>query len=264
MVPDSTNAFYAEYAHQIQRAAGELGYALLMTNSGFDPDVELRGMLDLCDRQIDGLILARWAVGDDRRATRRGVHTRVVLIDSTTALPGYATVGPEAPAVLRSPWSTSWWCTTMLGWGWSSVTRSRPVSTDAKRDGRRPMPEQDDTWVSSSRTGSTARAVTPLGLGSWNAKTDPTAVITSSDLQAVGLLRAAHELNVRVPIDLAVTSYDGTAETKFCWPSLTTIRQPTSQMAEAAVRAVLTADQPGHQTFAMDLLLRRSCGCPRP
>ena len=36
VVPDSTNAFYAEYAHQIQRAAGELGYALLMTNSGVD------------------------------------------------------------------------------------------------------------------------------------------------------------------------------------------------------------------------------------
>ena len=59
VVPDSTNPFFAEYAWQIQRAATDLGYAVLITNTGFDPVVEERSVLDLCDRQIDGLLLAR-------------------------------------------------------------------------------------------------------------------------------------------------------------------------------------------------------------
>ncbi len=58
VVPDSTNPFFAEYAWQLQRVATELGYAVLITNTGFDPVVEERSVLDLCDRQIDGLLLA--------------------------------------------------------------------------------------------------------------------------------------------------------------------------------------------------------------
>ena len=63
----------------------------------------------------------------------------------------------------------------------------------------------------------------------------PTAVVTGSDLQAVGLLRAARERGLRVPEDLALASFDGTEEASFTWPSLTTSRQPIDEMAKAAV-----------------------------
>ena len=90
----------------------------------------------------------------------------------------------------------------------------------------------------------------------------PTAVFVSNDLQAIGLLRAAHEGGVRVPEDLAIVAYDGTQESEYCWPPLTSARQPVPTMAAAAVETVLdNPDAPSHQTFAIELVIRRSCGC---
>ena len=97
VVPDSTNPFYAEFTVAIQQAAAERGFALLTISSGSDPVVELRGMLELCDRQIDGLLLARGTgTGGAGELARRGVRTPLVLIDSATAYPGYTTIGPAA------------------------------------------------------------------------------------------------------------------------------------------------------------------------
>jgi LacI family transcriptional regulator len=90
----------------------------------------------------------------------------------------------------------------------------------------------------------------------------PTAIFASSDLQAVGLLRAAHERGVRLPEDLAVVAFDGTKESEFCWPPLTVVEQPVRQMARAAVRLVLDESRPEVcEQFEGRLVVRRSCGC---
>jgi LacI family transcriptional regulator len=66
-----------------------------------------------------------------------------------------------------------------------------------------------------------------------------------------------------VPEDLAIVSFDGTQESEYCWPPLTSARQPIREMAEAAVRTVMEgdADHPAHQMFSVGLVIRRSCGC---
>lgn len=263
VVPDSTNPFYAEYTLEIQQAATELGYAVLITNSGFDPDVEFQRMLDLCDRQIDGLILARGAgVGRVGELARRGVRTPVVLIDCTAPLSGHATIGPDAAGGIAEAVDHL-----LRGHGHPAVALIIGDTVEAAIDGR------ESGW-----TAAHARAGRPLGPieraaftreGGYAAgvrllrRADrPTAIVASSDLQAVGLLRAAHEQGLRIPDDLAVVSFDGTAETQYCWPPLTTSRQPTTAMARAAVRAVLGGGgRADHQTLAMELVIRDSCGC---
>ena len=103
VVPDSTNPFYAEYAVAVQRAAAARGYALLTISAGSDAAVELRGVLDLCDRQIDGLILARGTgAGVVGELAQRGVRTPVVLIDSAAPHPGHLTIGPDATAGIEA------------------------------------------------------------------------------------------------------------------------------------------------------------------
>ena len=90
----------------------------------------------------------------------------------------------------------------------------------------------------------------------------PTAIFASSDLQAVGLLRAAHERGLRVPEDLAVIGFDGTKESEFCWPPLTVVAQPIQQMARTAVQLLLDGQRPeGYTRFVGELVVRQSCGC---
>jgi LacI family transcriptional regulator len=90
----------------------------------------------------------------------------------------------------------------------------------------------------------------------------PTAIFASSDLQAIGVLRALHEAGLRVPEDVAVAAFDGTPETEYTWPPLTVVRQPLEEMARAAVSRLIDGEQAAEaRTFPTELILRRSCGC---
>jgi DNA-binding LacI/PurR family transcriptional regulator len=66
----------------------------------------------------------------------------------------------------------------------------------------------------------------------------PDAVFCFNDLLAVGALRAAAERGVRVPADLAVVGFDGTEESAYSLPSLTTVAPDKSAIAQRAVELV--------------------------
>ena len=59
-------------------------------------------------------------------------------------------------------------------------------------------------------------------------------VIAASDLMAAGALRAASELGVRVPDDLAVVGFDDIGLASLITPQLTTVRQDMEALGGAA------------------------------
>lgn len=64
--------------------------------------------------------------------------------------------------------------------------------------------------------------------------TRPTAVLAQSDLLAVGVIRAAEELGLRVPEDLSVAGFDGIPLDGFGDLTLTTSVQPAVEKGRAA------------------------------
>jgi LacI family transcriptional regulator len=62
----------------------------------------------------------------------------------------------------------------------------------------------------------------------------PTAIFASSDDMGAGALAAAHRLGVKVPHQVSIAGFDDTALAEVVWPPLTTIRQPTRELAYAA------------------------------
>lgn len=78
----------------------------------------------------------------------------------------------------------------------------------------------------------------------------PTAVIAQSDLLAVGVIQAAHELGLRVPDDLSVVGFDGVRIDDAAAEGLTTMWQPAVEKGRAAGRAVLAllAGEPAEST----------------
>lgn len=67
----------------------------------------------------------------------------------------------------------------------------------------------------------------------------PTAVFAGSDMQAIGLLRAAQERGISVPDELSVVGYDDLPLANWTTPALTTVRQPLQEMAITATRMLL-------------------------
>lgn len=67
----------------------------------------------------------------------------------------------------------------------------------------------------------------------------PDAVFCATDLLALGALRAAHELGVRVPEDVAVVGFDGLEEGEFSVPTLSTVAPDKAELARVAVETLL-------------------------
>ena len=64
----------------------------------------------------------------------------------------------------------------------------------------------------------------------------PDAVSCANDMMAIGCIdEARHRLGLRVPTDLSVVGFDGSAPGRWLGYDLTTVRQPTEAMAEAAL-----------------------------
>lgn len=63
----------------------------------------------------------------------------------------------------------------------------------------------------------------------------PTAIMASDDAMATGILKAAHDLGIKIPEDISVTGFDDIDSARFTYPGLTTVRQPIEKMSEMAL-----------------------------
>src|SRR5262249_55884841 len=73
------------------------------------------------------------------------------------------------------------------------------------------------------------------------APTRPTAVFCRTDLLALGALRAARDMGLRVPEDLSIIGHDDLLIAELSDPPLTTVRLDTKQIGQAATEMLLTA-----------------------
>jgi len=95
----------------------------------------------------------------------------------------------------------------------------------------------------------------------------PSAIFASNDDMAAGILRVCHERGLDVPGQLSVAGFDDVALSRQVWPALTTIHQPTAEIAAQATAMLvdwLDGDAPRdrHRTLATRLVVRDSTGPP--
>ncbi len=92
-----------------------------------------------------------------------------------------------------------------------------------------------------------------------SAGTRPTALVCATDLHAFGALKAARELGLRVPLDVAVTGFDNLEASALSSPSLTTVKQDCDLIGREAIAALL-AEKPGAEPVLVpsSLILRES------
>ena len=67
----------------------------------------------------------------------------------------------------------------------------------------------------------------------------PTAILGINDLTALGILQAAKEKGLYVGTELAIAGYDGIKETQYTNPPITTLHQPTYEIARELSRMLV-------------------------
>jgi LacI family transcriptional regulator len=260
-IPNNTNPYFAELSHLIEIAAEARGYDTFLANADEDEDRERRHIQKLLSRRIDGLLLASAVTSPDVTGVVES-GTPIVLFDRNESFPGIDTVGVDYRRSSRAVVHH------LIGHGHDriaivvgdeslSTTRAREQGWhDALDDaGLHAGPVVRGAY---SREGGYAAGRRLVDDGPV-----PSAIFASSDMQAIGVLRALREAGLDVPRDVAVVSFDGTVEVEYTWPQLTAVRQPVEQMAEAAVSLLLSEEPRTGEFHAFDaeLVVRSSCGC---
>ncbi|GAA1790127.1 LacI family DNA-binding transcriptional regulator [Luedemannella flava] len=95
----------------------------------------------------------------------------------------------------------------------------------------------------------------------------PTAIFAATDVQAIGVYRAARDAGLRIPEDLSVVGFDDLPVVAWVDPPLTTVHQPLAEMAAAATELALAlgrGERPVQRRIelATTLTVRESTGPP--
>ncbi|MCA9433314.1 MAG: LacI family DNA-binding transcriptional regulator, partial [Candidatus Omnitrophica bacterium] len=95
----------------------------------------------------------------------------------------------------------------------------------------------------------------------------PTAYISTSDILAIGLMKAAQEHNLSVPEDLSVVSYGDIPGAATAQPPLTTVGGDFVEIGAAATRMVIDMiegelKEPVSSMIDLHLVLRKSTAPP--
>lgn len=281
VVPDGGNPLYAELAKAIEKEAATRGYVVLQTNTDGDPAVEKRKISDLLARQVDGLILATptGEPGATELAELNGSGIPVVALNrpvqgTTSICPEYRTGarlgvehlighGHERIGLVMGIERTTWSPERELGWRDALAAAGLPEGPIARAEFSR-----EGGYDAGRQLLTTTKPPLPVKQAKvpklLKATERPTAIFVSSDLQAIGVLRALHEAGLAVPGEMAVIAFDGTAESEYSWPPLSVVRQPLEAVAQKAVSRLLdeTREPVEAFTYPTELVLRASCGCP--
>jgi LacI family transcriptional regulator len=95
----------------------------------------------------------------------------------------------------------------------------------------------------------------------------PTAIFTSNDISAFGVMEAVRDLGLQIPRDISIVGFDDIPQAAHVRPPLTTVRQPLEEMGRRAARLLLHyIENPSAEVerieLPTELIIRESCQSP--
>jgi LacI family transcriptional regulator len=269
IVTDNASPVYAGIVRGVESVVKAAGYGLLLCNSADDPIEALSCLELLRSKQVDGVLitpvqsdLAELDYLRDAQIpyvlllrTFGDVLDDVVVTDNESG--GRAATGLLVELGHRRIGH-------IAGPAHISSARGRLAGyTQALQDGS--VAFDPDLVVHAPYT-TEGGYVAALDL--LNRDDRPSAIFSANDMQAVGVMKAARELGVRIPDELALVGGDNIELAEFLEIPLTTFHQPAFEIGSRGAEVLLSrlvGDTKEHQQIVMtpQLIVRQSSGGPR-
>ncbi|MBM7598984.1 LacI family transcriptional regulator [Virgibacillus halotolerans] len=258
-VPDIMNPFFPELARAVEDITNKHGYTFILCNTDNDNKKEMAYMNALLQKSIDGMILVSNTmtasqikdtkvpiISLDRKTRSDLISVTVNNREGARQAVGYMKeLGCKRIAHIAGPDSAS-----------SARSRMEGYLNEV----------QEEKWFSNSfiRAGNysidEAYKVTKTLL-----KDNPNidGIFVANDLMAVGVLKAAASLKIKVPDELSVISFDGIKLGETTSPALTTMAQPIYHIGKRAAEILLEKiEKPGtviqSEEHQVQLIIRES------
>ena len=247
LLPDIANPFSTELVNGVKQVFDVVGYTTFIATSSRSVEQEKASLQAFADHRVDGLIVAP-----------RGTKMRdEVLKDILRQGIPVATIGRPVKLAAVD-------CVTADHWQGAFDVVTHLISLGHKRIGFIGISPEDK--LSLRRYQGYAAALEQAGIQvqdqyivgppdapafatqedgftgmTWLAELShpPTAVFARNDFAAIGAIRAAHKLGMRVPEDVAIAGFDNIPLAAFTTPPLTTVEQPITEQGAAAATLLL-------------------------
>jgi DNA-binding LacI/PurR family transcriptional regulator len=274
LVPSIANPFFAVLASEIERVAHTNGYRVLFGNTYRDPKKERELLEDFFAHGIRGVITASslptqdhyvrllqkglTIVSFDRRAAPdAALPIDYVSVDNVHA--GYAATrhlilnGHTTIAYVTAPMRTV--SRRDRKAGYVSAMNEAGLTKNVTVIEAPPDTQYDDAEL--------VNVGRRIGAEIVGRKKRPSAVVAMSDIIAIGVIAGLHDGELKVPKDISVVGIDDLYLDALVSPTVTSIRQPIPEIAEAMVgrlvrRLAAPSLAPTEQVFRPALVVRNS------
>ncbi len=241
IVPDVSNFFYPKIIRSVTDYMNEKGYAVIIGNSDYDPEKEADQLLSMIDKRVDGIILCS------------GVSNAVFLKDFKKYRVPLALIGRAFDSSLSEA--------SIMGDNEIGAYKSAKYLIDGGN--RRIVYVEGNPKISGSiqRLKGYQRALAEAGIkydekmvfsGEYSIEygkemadrllddhIEFDAVMTGSDLIAIGVVSGLIKRGIRIPEDKELIGFDNIELASVFNPSLTTISKPHYDMAQHISRQLL-------------------------
>jgi LacI family transcriptional regulator, repressor for deo operon, udp, cdd, tsx, nupC, and nupG len=238
-VPELSMPYFSELAGFLIQEAGKVSYTVVIEQTNGDPSLEL-SLLQHNERGylFDGLIFSPLGLGRAQIQQNAGT-TPVVLLGEHIADGPYDHVGIDNVAAARDATAH------LIGLGRRRIAAIGHQSRSPGETGQLRSAGYRDALraaglpfrkslvvpaVSFHRDSGAAAMAQLLGLAE-----PPDAVFCYNDLLAIGAMRTILSHGLRIPEDIAVAGFDDIEESRFSFPSLTSISPDKQSIARLAV-----------------------------
>jgi len=240
IVSEITNPFFPEIVQTFETLAVEQHYEILLTSTIHDPKRMELAVRRMIEGRVDGVAILTFGMEEDLLEHLRFRNLPLVFVD----------IGPKAPRVsnIRVDYADGIRQAVQhlaalrherIGFIAgplrlrSAMARKDAFQASMKEIG---LPVKPDFLVEGDhRLEGGKRALKKLA----ELRERPTAVLCSNDMTAIGVMREAFELNIKVPQDLSVIGFDDIRMAEFLTPPLTTVQMSQSELARLAFEALL-------------------------
>lgn len=270
IVADISNKFYAKIAKQIEEVAAKNNYHLIICSSDEDPIKELELIEMLRERQVDGLIISTTQKDAAVFTQLKKESFPFVLIDRKLfqLQTNYVGVENKAGAYLATDHLIN------SGYQRIALLKISPahLSTIKEREaGYRAALKNYKIKVNnkfiheikfSDIKGNVRLLLTELLKSSEGIQ----AIFSLNNHITTACLEYLNELNIRVPKDIAIVSFDDIELFKLSYPTITAIAQPIEEIGGEAVQLLFEAidgklnGETKQINLPVELIERKSCG----
>jgi LacI family transcriptional regulator len=265
IVGDIENPFFATLARGVADVVEAEGYTLLLANSDENIEREQRAVEAFRTRLVDGIIIApvtgsdsahlregRWPVVCVDRSIR-GVDVDTVTVTNARgariAVEHLLALGHRRIGVVTDSAEIP-----------STAQRLRGYRTALRNGGI----EIDEDLISVADL-STLAGGHAAARDLFERPNHVGAVFTTSNFMTAGTVQALHELNLRMPNDMALVAFDDLEWTTIIEPPITVIAQPVLEIGTVAGQRILArvagdTSPAQHIRLPTELVVRASCG----